>query len=309
VVARYPTVVLLILLCVVFSLTTSVFLTSENLTTVLATNSVIAIVTFAALIPLIVGEFDLSLGYMVGFTQMVGAYLAGKGWGLAPMLLAMVLGGCLAGLVNGVLTVRFKISAFVATLGVGIILSAFTAAISDGKILYQGVPHSLTSFGRDKVIGIPISVLFVAVIAILLVYLLDHTPMGRRWYATGGSERVAFLAGVPTGNLKILAFISAGALASLAAVVSLAQSGSAGPTAGVELLLPAYAGAFLSVVAYRLGFFNVPGAVIAVLVLAVGFNGLSLLGVPFWGQPLFNGVVLLLAVLTARTEARRVMIG
>jgi len=76
-----------------------------------------------------------------------------------------------------------------------------------------------------------------------------------------------------------------------------------------DLLLPAYAAAFLGVTAYRPCYQNVPGAMIAILLLAVGFNGLSLMGAPFWLQPLFNVAVLLGAVLTARAESRNIRVG
>jgi ribose transport system permease protein len=305
----YPTLVLLVALCVLFSITTDTFFTSENLTNLVAVQSVTALVTFAALLPLIVGEFDLSLGYMVGIVAMIGAYLAGRGWGAIEIVVVMALAGALVGVVNGILTVRFQISAFIATLGVGIILSGFTSAISNGEVLFKGVPQSIIKVGRDKFLGLGISAWLVIVIAIVLVYLLEHTPIGRKLYATGGSEPVAYLAGVRTGRIKILAFVGAGVLVAIASIFQLGQSGSASPSFGPELLLPAYAGAFLSVVSYRPGYFNVPGAVIAVLLLAVGFNGLSLMGVPFWGQPLFNGAVLLLAVLGARAESRHIKVG
>jgi ribose transport system permease protein len=306
---RFPTLVLLVVLCVVFSLTTSTFMTGANLTNLVAVQPVIACVTLAALLPLIVGEFDLSLGYAVGVTTMIGAWLAGKGVGPVPLVLAMMAAAAAIGLINGILTVRFRISAFIATLGVGIILSGIAAAISNGGVLFKGIPSIITTIGRDDFLGLGISAWIVIGVAVGMVYVLEHTPLGRRLYATGGSERAAFLAGVRTGRIKILAFVGAGLLVGLASVFQLGQTGSASPSFGPELLLPAYAGAFLSVVAYRPGSFNVPGAIIAVLLLAVGFNGLSLLGVPFWGQPLFNGAVLLVAVLGARKESRHVKVG
>ena len=309
IITYYPTLVLLLVLCLFFSITTDTFLTSDNLTNLVAVQSVTALVTFAALLPLIVGQFDLSLGYMVGIVAMIGAYFSTKGWGTIEVMLIMAVAGALVGVVNGILTVRFQISAFIATLGVGIILSGFTSAISNGEVLYQGVPETIITIGRDKFLGLGISAWLVVVIAIVLVYVLEHTPLGRRLYATGGSEPVAYLAGVRTGRMKIVAFVGAGLLVAIASIFQLGQTGSASPSFGPELLLPAYAGAFLSVVTYRPGYFNVPGAIIAVLLLAVGFNGLSLMGVPFWGQPLFNGAVLLLAVLGARAESRHVKVG
>jgi ribose transport system permease protein len=98
-------------------------------------------------------------------------------------------------------------------------------------------------------------------------------------------------------------------LVALAAIFQLGSSADADPTFGTQLLLPAYATVFLGVTTHRPGYYNVVGTVVAIMLLAVGFNGLSLLGVPFWAEPLFDGVVLLVAVLTARAEARQVKVG
>ena len=131
----------------------------------------------------------------------------------------------------------------------------------------------------------------------------------RFWYAIGGSERVAYLAGVRTNRMRMTAFAAAGLIVGIAANFALAQAGSANPGYGPELLLPAYAAAFLGVATYRPGYYNVLGALVAIILLAIGFNGLSLLGVPFWVQPIFNGSVLIIAVLVARQETRQVRTG
>ena len=89
------------------------------------------------------------------------------------------------------------------------------------------------------------------------------------------------------------------------AIFALGQNGAANAGFGPELLLPAYAAAFLGVTTYRPGYYNIPGAVIAILLMAVGFNGLNLLGAPFWVQPIFNGTVLVVAVICARAESRQ----
>jgi ribose transport system permease protein len=218
----------------------------------------------------------------------------------------MILVGALTGLVNGVLTVRFQISSFIATLGTGILLSGFTLGLSGGQVLFNGIPPVILSIGQNQVFGLGISVWLTAVIAIVLLYVLEQTPFGRKLYAIGGSERVAFLAGIRTGTLKIVTFVLAGALIGVGSIFALGQNGAASAGFGPELLLPAYAAAFLGVTTYRPGYYNIPGAVIAILLMAVGFNGLNLLGAPFWVQPIFNGGVLIIAVISARAEARHI---
>jgi ribose transport system permease protein len=306
---RYATLLLLALLIIVFGLATDKFLTTQNWQNLLVTQSVVTCVALAAILPLVAGEFDLSLGYLVGVLAMLGAYLAKQGGGAVVVILAMLAAGLLIGLMNGVLTVYFKISSFIATLGVGIVLSGITLGLSGGQVLFSGIPQALTNLGKGSFLGVGTTVWLALVLAVMLLYVLEHTPFGRRLYAVGGSERVAFLAGVRTGLVKLAAFGAAGLLVGVGAVFALGQSGAANPGFGPDLLLPAYAAAFLGVTTYRPGYYNVPGAIVAIILLAVGFNGLNLLGAPFWVQPIFNGAVLLIAVITARAEARHVRVG
>jgi ribose transport system permease protein len=237
---------------------------------------------------------------------MLGAFLGGHGYSGGFIVPAMILAGAVTGLVNGILTVRFQISSFIATLGTGILLSGFTLGLSGGQVLFDGIPPVILSIGQGQFLGLGISVWLTAVIAIVLLYVLEQTPFGRKLYAIGGSERVAFLAGIRTGALKIVAFVFAGVLIGVGSIFALGQNGAASAGFGPELLLPAYAAAFLGVTTYRPGYYNIPGAVIAILLMAVGFNGLNLLGAPFWVQPIFNGGVLIIAVISARAEARHI---
>lgn len=304
---RYATLIILVALVVLFSVLSPQFLTPLNLRNLLVVQVTVCAMTFAAILPLIIGEFDLSLGYMLGFLMMIGAFLGGQGFDGAVVFPAMLVGGMAVGAVNGLLRVTFNISSFIATLGVGIVLFGLTQGLSGGAVLFSGIPPSMTAIGQEQFLGIGISVWLTILLAIVLVYVLEHTPFGRQLYAIGGSERVAFLAGIPLNLHRVLAFAGAGLLVGIAATFELGQAGGANPLFGPELLLPAYAAAFLGVTTYRPGYFNVPGALIAIILLAVGFNGLNLLGAPYWIQPIFNGVVLVLAVITAKAEGKQIM--
>jgi ribose transport system permease protein len=299
---RYATVLILLVLMVAFSFFSQQFLTSLNLKNLLVVQVTVCCMAFAAILPLIVGEFDLSLGYSLGFLMMLGALLGGQGFGAAVVIAAMLIGGALVGVLNG-----FQISSFIATLGVGILLSGATQGMSGGSVLYAGIPPQVTAMGQSDFLGLGITVWLTLVLAIALVFVLEHTPFGRQLYAIGGSERVAYLAGIRVDLYRVLAFAGAGLLVGVASVFELGQSGGANPLFGPELLLPAYAASFLGVTTYRPGYFNVPGALVAIILLAVGFNGLNLLGAPYWLQPIFNGVVLILAVITAKAEGRQIL--
>lgn len=299
---------ILVAVLIVFSvLEPSTFGTTGNFTTILQEQSVLALLSLGLLFPIAVGEFDLSVGYVLGFSAVEADALVEKsGLTGAEAVIVTILTCTLIGLLNGVLVTRFSIHSLIATLGVGFAVNSLTIGVSGSQTLFNGVPGFVARWSNSIVGGVAEAVWIDLGFAIVLYLLLDHTPYGRRIYAVGGSERVARLAGVRTQLVKTSAFGIAGLFAGLAGLMQLGESGGADPTFGVNLLLPAFAAIFLGATAIRPGYFNVWGTIVAIMLLAAGFSGLSLKGVPLWVQPMFDGVVLLVAVLFARAEARSV---
>jgi ribose transport system permease protein len=305
-VQRYGAVLMLIAICIVFSiLSPDSFATKQNAVTILQQQAVLACLALGLLLPIAVGEFDLSVGYVLGFVAVEAAALGGKtslpGGLIIPIC---ILTGLLIGSLNGILTSKFKIHSLIATLGVGFAVSGGTIGISGGTTLFQGVSPIIPKLSNTNILGLKSAVWIVFGLAIVLYVVLEFTPFGKRIYAVGGNERVARLAGVRTDMVKIAAFAIAGAMAACAGLLQLGQAGGATPAFGINLLLPAFAAIFLGATAIKPGVFNVWGTIIAILLLAAGFTGLGLQGVPLWVEPIFDGTVLLVAVLVTRREAR-----
>jgi len=285
----------------------STFATTGNFTSILEEQSVLACLALGLMFPIAVGEFDVSLGYVVGFTAVEADALVEKAHLAGELSIVLTIATGLAiGFVNGVFVTRFSVHSLIATLGVGFAVNSLTIGVSGSQTLFMGVPHFLSQAANSTVFGIAGAVWIVFAIAIVLYFVLQFTPYGRKIYAVGGSERVARLAGIRTHAIKISAFVMAGGLAAVAGILQLAETGGANPEFGIPLLLPAFAAVFLGATAIRPGYFNVWGTLIAIGVLAVGFAGLNLDGVPFWIEPMYDGVLLLGAVLLAREEARSI---
>lgn len=303
---RYGALLMLILVCIVFSiLSPSSFATKQNAVTILEQEAVLACLSLGLLFPIAVGEFDLSVGYVLGFTAVEAAALGGKAHMAGGLIIVVViLTGVAIGALNGILTARFGIHSLIATLGVGFAVSGGTVGVSGGTTLFEGIPEIIPQISNTDILGLKSAVWVVLVLAIVLYVVLTFMPFGKRIYAVGGSERVARLAGVRTSAIKIAAFAIAGGMAACAGLLQLGQSGGATPNLGVELLLPAFAAIFLGATAIRPGTFNVWGTIIAILLLSAGFTGLGLQGVPIWVEPIFDGSVLLIAVLVTKREAR-----
>jgi ribose transport system permease protein len=253
------------------------------------------------LLVVVTGEFDLSVGYILGFSAVLGAKLTGVAGfpALAGFAASLVAGG-LIGLLSGTLTARLGVNSLIATLGVGLAVSGLSVGVSGGQILSTNIPRFFAIMARTPIIGFGSAAWIVVVIAVVMYAVLTQTPVGRKLYATGGSEQVARLVGIRVQLLKTVAFVIAGVLAALAGSVQLGLSSAANPTFGSNLLLPAFAAVFLGSTTVRPGFFNVWGTILAIILLAVGFSGLSLAGAPFWMEPVFDGIALIVGVLLSR---------
>jgi ribose transport system permease protein len=293
---------LLLVFIIVFSaLRPDTFFTMANLTTTLALQAVLAILCLSLLLPLIVGELDLSVAAVLGLSVVLVTGLTSQnGWPLPLAIFASLAICSLIGLANGLLVARVGVGAFVVTIAMSAIVTGIIGGYTQGNVFYENIPQGLVDLGRGDFFGIPKPVVYAAVIALLLWYVLSSTPLGRYLYAIGGSKDAAALSGIPVKRLTVLAFTGAGLLAGVAGVVQAGILGSGNPTVGAPFLLPAYAAVFLGATAIQPGVFNVWGTVIAVLTVQVGTTGLVLLGAPFWIQPIFQGGALLIAVVVSR---------
>lgn len=295
---RYGTVLAAILIIAVFSvLSPSAFFSVGNVINVSRQISFLVIIALAATVVMVVGEFDLSVGAVASLGGVVAAQLAVRG---VPVGLCFALAagtGVVIGLVNGLLITRFRLLSFITTLAMGTVLGGLTFWLTGGSTVFENVPERFSALGRATLLGVPaLSVLMLA-ITVLAWFLLTQTPVGRRLYAVGGNEVAARLAGVATDWHKTLAFALAGLLAALTGALLASRLGSAQPTGGNGLFLPAYAAAFLGMTAFRDGVPNVYGTLLGALIIGLLANGLTILQVPTFLQDVITGVIVILAII------------
>jgi ribose transport system permease protein len=278
------------------------FLARDTWKALLDDQAVTALVAVALVIPLSAGSFNLAIGAEVGMGSILSAWLLSKqGLPIGASVVLTVLAGGLIGLTSGLLIVGVRIDSFIATLGVSSILLALIAWVSAGQqILDLGAGYQ--KLGTHETFGITNPVYLMLVVSLLVWYVLERTPAGRRVYATGGNIEAARLAGVRTALVVVVALVSCGLIAAFAGTLVSSRLATGDPTVGPGYLLPAFAAAFLGSTQFRGGRYNVWGTVVAVYVLATGVKGLQLAGAPVWIPDLFNGVALLLAVGMAKFQ-------
>jgi ribose transport system permease protein len=306
---RYGGVLLLVAIIIAFSFSSSEFFTSRNFIGIAGNQAVQGLLSIGLLFPLACGVFDVSVSGMMTLATVAVTWLFQITNGSMPIPLAIVIvlaAAVVAGLINAGLIVKLGIDPFIATIGTSSVFEGLSQIMGNGETITMHIPNGFISMGEAKVATIPVAVIVVLVIAVIVWYILSQTPGGRIIYATGAAPDAARLSGIRTNRVIAAAYIASALGAAGAGILFASQQGAGAPGIGQSFLLPAYATVFLGGTIIKPGRFNVLGLIVAILIIAVGINGLELLGGPFWIQDLFEGGALIgaVALSTARSRAR-----
>ena len=288
-------------LVVVFSLLQPVFLTAPNIQALLLASAILIILSVGQTFVVTTAGIDLSLAAAV----MLGAIVLGlsyaQGWGILAACLLALLVTSLVGFLNGLLITVGKIPDFVVTLGslsavtgLGLILSGGEPTMVGNIFLLKLASGSVGPFGYPVLVA-----LAVAVIAHIALF---HTRFGIHLLATGGQQESARALGIHTGRIRIAAYTISGVCAGIASILLVARIGSAEPTINTNLLLNSVAGVVLGGVSLFGGRGSILGPVLGALMLTTLVNGLTLLSVSAFYQPLAVGFIVVLAALIMRYQ-------
>ena len=306
-VERFGLVIVWIAVILVFgALRPDTFLTWSNFSTIFGSQAVLVVVTLGLVVPLTAGDFDLSIAQVLTFVSMLTAILSAKlGLPLWVIIPAVLAAGALVGAINGALTLYFRVHSLIVTLGVGTFLHGITLWISDSQTI-GGVARGLMQWSIiERFLGIPIAFYYAIGLAAILWYVLSYTAFGQQLLFTGRGREVGRLSGIAVGRVRLLSFVASGVMGAIAGLIYTGTTGSANPSSGTTLLLPAFAAAFLGATCINPGRFNPWGSVIAVYFLVTGINGLSVLGFRTFVQDLFYGGALVAAVMVSQLVSGR----
>lgn len=302
----YGTVAALLVICVGFSIARpDAFPTAANLLNVTQQMAVLAIVAAAATFVMVIGEFDLSVGFVASWAGVAVAVLLGDGWAPLPAVLLVLASSVAAGFANGVVVTRLGAPSFIATLAIGTIVSGAAQWVSGGASIFQGIPAGFTAIARVAVGPLPVLTVWMIAVLALGGLVLARTKFGRRLVAIGGNREAARLSGVAVRANATAVFAIAGLLSGLAGVLLTARIGSAQHTMGEGLLLQAYAAAFLGMAAFGLGRPTMRGTFLGVAIIAVLANGLTIVGLEPFFQKMMTGAIIVAAVLLRRIGGAR----
>jgi ribose transport system permease protein len=286
--------VIVLVMTIVFSVNSDVFLSAANFRNIGVSAAALAAVSFGQTFAVLTAGLDLSVGSIVALVSIVGA-LVMRDHGVVAGLGASLVTGAGVGLVNGLVITRFKVFPFIATLAMMSIVSGLALSLSGG-VAVTGVPDAFSSLAYARNFGIPIPVIIAITVLLISVFVLRYTLLGRRIYAVGGNEEAARLSGIAIGTIKISAYVLSGLCASVGSIILTARVASGQPSLGATLPLESVAAVVLGGISLFGGRGSVIGVAFGVLFISILSNGLNLLNVPSYTQMMIIGGALILAV-------------
>ncbi|MBX6386134.1 MAG: ABC transporter permease [Microbispora sp.] len=307
--ALLPAIALLVL---VGALIDSAFLSADNIINVLQQQTELSLLVLAESIILIAGKFDLSLESTVGLAPAlaVGLVIPAAsnglgtelpGWTAIPLCLLI---GALVGAFNGLLIVRFKLSAFIVTLGMLIVLRGLQIGFTGGQNLFE-LPESFLYLGNARWLGLPASIWICGVLFAAGIVVLGYFRHGRSIYAIGGNIDAARAAGIRTDQVVWTVFVLGGLLAALAGLLMTGRLGSVAADQGNGMIFTVFAAAVIGGVSMDGGKGTLFGALCGVLVLGLINNILTLAGVSAqWIQAIYGAIILLALIMARLTSGK-----
>lgn len=306
-IAKFQSLIALLLMCVVLSLLSDKFLTIANGWNVLRQISVNVCISVGMTLVILTAGIDLSVGSILAFSGAIAAgllkfgialpaYDLYIGFTLLGALLAGTAVGATLGTFNGFVITKFKVPPFVATLAMLTIARGFTMLWTKGYPI-SSLGKEFSFIGTGWFLGIPVLVWIAAVVVLLATILTNRTAFGKYIYAIGGNESAAKLSGININSVKIWVYALAGILAAVGGIMVTSRLNSAQPNAGLSYELDSIAAVVIGGTSLAGGRGTIIGTVLGAMIIGVLNNGLVLMDVsPFW-QQVVKGVVILLAVI------------
>ena len=299
--AEWASLIGLIGLSIVFQSLNSTFLSTGNIQSMLVAAAILIVLAIGQTFVIATAGIDLSVASAMTLAAVVFGTVFTAGIGLPLAILIAILAGAAVGVTNGLLVARGKITDFIVTLGTLSAASGLALIIADGKPkTIISAPLLKLSTGTVWIFGY--SFLIAIVLAAIAHVVLFHTRFGTYVLATGGNPDAANAVGVSTKRIKTLVYVISGVLAGVASILLVARVGAAEPAANTAFLLNSVASVVLGGVSLFGGRATIIGPVIGALLLTALVNGLTLLGVSQFYQPLSVGIVVILAALLTRFQ-------
>lgn len=297
-----------VILFVVFTiLSPDLFPTKLTYISIMAVASELGIISIGVTLLMIGGQFDLSIGAVLGLTSYVAVVLM-RDWGLPPIVAApaAVLVGAVLGAINGLLVVRFRIHSFVVTLGTMLIWRGVVIGLTGGFPIAVAIPQAFKNAMSGPLLdGFRMSMLWFFAIGAVGTFMLARTRFGNWVQARGQNEQAARNLGVPVDRVTVLLFMLTSALGALSGVVQVARFSSVDALRGEGMELQAVAVTVIGGTLLSGGYGSVIGTILGSITFGMIQVGLVLAGAPGHFFKTLTGGIVVGAVILNTGVARR----
>jgi ribose transport system permease protein len=273
------------------------FFSTGNVSAILTGTSILGFIAIGQTLVILVGSLDLSVPYVASLVSLLaGTTMAGDSGNILPAVLLALLVAAAIGLVSGLVVSLLNVHGFIATLGMGLIISGYLATNYKGST--GSAPREFRLIGATGIGPVPVSTLIMLGCAALAVLMLRRTRVGHHLYAVGGSKEVARLSGLRTSVPVVLAHVLCSVLAGLAGLLLLARLSVGSPTIGQQggYDLMSIAAVVLGGTVLAGGKGNVLGTLAGVGIFAVMDNVMSVMEVNPFLKDVIRGLVIVVAV-------------
>ncbi|RWI18237.1 ABC transporter permease [Mesorhizobium sp.] len=314
------TFIALIAVLIFFSIAAPNFLSAANLILMSKHVALNAFLAMGMTFVIITGGIDLSVGSIVGLCGMVAGYLVLNGidlqvgytiyFNVFEIALITLAVGILIGAVNGLLITKLNVAPFIATLGVLYVARGLALLSSDGRTFPNlvGKPDLGTTgfgfLGAGRLLGLPVSIWILVVVAVGAAYLAKYTPLGRHIFAVGGNERAARISGVRVNMVKMFVYMFSGFCAAVVGLIISSELMASHPATGESFELNAIAAAVLGGTSMSGGRGTIGGTIVGAFVIGILSDGLVMMGVSSFWQMVIKGLVIIVAVVVDQAQRR-----
>lgn len=287
---------LLAVLFLFFSVTSDVFLTVNNLKTLVRQVSIYGIIAIGMLVVIISAGIDLSVGSVTGLSGVVAALCMAGGMSISISLIIALVSGLIVGLVNGILVHDGKVPPFIATMGTMTVVRAIIMLLTNASMI-SGQPQSFKRIAQTEILNIPFLFVVWVIMIIIAWFITKKTVFGRNVYAIGSNREAARLSGINIRKTIYGVYIFSAFVCSIAGILLTARLGNGVPTAGAGYELDAIASAVVGGASLDGGTGSVIGTVLGSMIMATLRQGGVLLGVNAFVLEIIIGSLIVVAVL------------
>lgn len=293
---KYTMIFVLLLLMILFSVTSPYFFTLRNLINIVTQNTYFIIGAVGLSFVMIGGGIDLSVGYQMSLVGVVTAMCMTVFH--LPVWVSVSLGlvlGTLLGLINGLIVTNIKVFPLIVTLATSMVFQGVSYLVSKAQT-FRDYPDAFVWITKGKVLGMPFDVLLTIIIVLAASFIYAKTKYGWNVLALGGNEEASRLAGIKTKKIKVSVYALCGFFFAVATMVMISKSNTTGSNFGPGTEFTCLTAAIVGGISFMGGEGNMLGLVTGVFILAVLGNGMQLAGWGTYAQYIVRGLILLGAV-------------